>query len=50
MNNLQKRILTSLIILPLSISLIAKGGYFLILFLTFIFFVGIHELFSVFKS
>ena len=50
MNNLQKRILTSLIILPLSIFFILKGGYFLLLFLIVIFFVANYELFSVFNK
>ena len=50
MNNLQKRILTSLIILPISIFLIFKGGYFLIFFLIFVLLTGIHELFFVFKK
>ena len=50
MNNLQKRILTSFIILPLSIFFVVKGGYFLTFFLIFIFFAGIHELFSSFKK
>ena len=50
MNNLQKRILTTFIILPLSIFFVLKGGYFLIFFLIFILFAGFHELFSVFKK
>ena len=50
MTNLQKRILTSLIVLPLSIIFVMKGGYFLAFFLIFILFSGIHELFSVFKK
>ena len=50
MTNLQKRILTSIVILPLSIFFIVKGGYFLTFFLIFILFAGIHELFSVFKK
>ena len=50
MTNLQKRILTSLIILPISIFLIAKGGYFLLLFLFSIFFIANYELFSVFNK
>ena len=50
MNNLQKRILTSFIILPLSFFFILKGGYFLIFFLIFVLFAGMHELFSVFKK
>ena len=49
MTNLQKRILTSLIILPLSIFFVIKGGYFLLFFLASIFFIGNYELFSVFK-
>ena len=50
MTNFQKRILTSLIALPLSIFFVVKGGYFLAFFLIFIFFAGMHELFSVFKK
>jgi len=50
MTNLQKRILTSLIILPLSIFFILKGGYFLLFFLLSIFFVANYELFSVFNK
>ena len=49
MTNLQKRILTSFIILPLSLFFIIKGSYFLIFFLIFILFAGFHELFSSFK-
>jgi len=50
MNNLQKRIITALFILPLSLFLVFKGGYFLLFFLIFIFFAGLHELFSNFKK
>ena len=50
MTNLQKRILTSFILLPLSFFFIIKGSYFLIFFLIFIFFAGLHELFSVFSK
>jgi len=50
MTNLQKRILTSLIALPLSIFFVVKGGYFLTFFLIFILFAGFHELFSSFKK
>jgi len=50
MTNLQKRIATSLIALPLAIFFVAKGGYFLSFFLLFIFFAGLHELFTVFKK
>ena len=50
MNNLQKRILTSLIILPLSIFFIIQGGYFLLSFLFIIFLIANYELFSVFNK
>ena len=50
MTNIQKRILTSLIILPLSIFFVVKGGYLLAFFLFFILLVGIYELISVFKK
>ena len=50
MNNLQKRILTTLIVLPLSIFFVIKGGYFLSFFLIFILFAGMYELFSTFKK
>ena len=50
MTNLQKRILTSIVILPLSIFFIVKGGNFLTFFLIFILFAGIYELFSIFKK
>ena len=50
MTNLQKRTLTSLVALPLSIFFVVKGGYFLLFFLIFILFVGMHELFNVFKK
>ena len=50
MTNLQKRILTSLIILPLSIFFVVKGGYFLKFFLLAIFLVANYELFSVFNK
>ena len=50
MTNLQKRIFTSLIILPLSIFFVVKGGYFLKFFLLAIFLVANYELFSVFNK
>ena len=50
MTNLQKRVLTSLIALPLSIFFVVKGGYFLLFFLIFILFAGVHELFNTFKK
>ena len=50
MTNLQKRIFTSIIALPLSFFFIFKGGYFLLFFLLSIFFVANYELFSVFRK
>ena len=50
MNNLQKRILTSLIILPLSFFFVVKGGYLLFFFLTAVFFIANFELFTVFNK
>jgi len=50
MTNLQKRILTALIILPLSFFFLLKGGYFLIFFLILVFLAGSYEAFTVFKK
>ena len=50
MNNLQKRILTSIAIFPLSIFFILQGGYLLLSFLIVIFLIANYELFSVFKK
>ena len=50
MSNIQKRILTSLIVFPVSIFFIVKGGYFLLFFLIFVFLVGMYELLSGFKK
>mgnify|MGYP006082811593 CR=1 FL=1 len=50
MTNLQKRILTSLVILPLSFFFIIKGGFFLLSFFLFIFFIANYELFSIFNK
>ena len=50
MKNLQKRILTSIIVFPLSIFFIFQGGYVLLIFLLAIFFLANYELFSVFKK
>jgi len=50
MNNLKKRILTSIVILPLSLFFIFKGGYILLFFLLSVFFIGNYELFAVFKK
>ena len=50
MSNLQKRILTSIAIFPLSIFFVFQGGYLLLSFLLAIFFIGNYELFSVFKK
>ena len=49
MSNLSKRILTSLIIFPLSIFFIFKGGNLLLLFLFGVFVVANYELFLVFN-
>jgi len=50
MSNLQKRILTSIVIFPLSIFFVFKGGYILLSFLLTIFFIANYELFSAFKK
>ena len=50
MTNLQKRILTSIVIFPLSIFFIIKGGNYLIFFLFFIYSLANFELFSAFKK
>ena len=50
MTNIQKRIFTSIIILPLSFFFILKGGYFLLFFLLSVFFIANYELFSVFNK
>ena len=49
MNNLQKRILTSLILFPLSIFFIIKGGNYIVSFLYSVLILGNFELFSAFK-
>jgi phosphatidate cytidylyltransferase len=50
MTNLQKRVLTSFIIFPLSFFFIIKGNFFLIFFLLAIFFLVNYELITVFKK
>ena len=50
MNNLSKRVLTSLVIFPLSIFFILKGGSLLQLFLFVVFVVANYELFLVFNK
>ena len=50
MNNLKKRIFTSIVIFPLSIFFVFQGGYLLLSFLLAIFFIANYELFSVFKK
>ena len=50
MNNFQKRFITSIIIFPLSIFFVFKGGYLLLSFLLAAFFIANYELFSVFKA
>ena len=49
MNNLQKRILTSLIIFPFSLFFIIKGGNYIVSFLYAVLIIGNFEVFSVFK-
>ena len=49
MNNLQKRILTSIVIFPLSIFFIIQGGHFLLSFLFIVFLAANYELFSIFN-
>ena len=49
MNNLHKRILTSIIIFPLSIFFIIQGGHFLLSFLFIVFLASNYELFSIFN-
>ena len=50
MTNFQKRILTALIVLPISLFFIFIGGYPTLLFLLTIFFLANYELFSSFKK
>ena len=47
---LQKRIFSSLIIIPLSLFFIIKGSYFFILFLVVIFFISASEWFKMIKK
>ena len=49
MNNLQKRIITSIIILPISIFFILKGGNYIVSFLYAILILGNFEALSAFK-
>ena len=49
MNNLQKRILTSIIVFPFSIFFILKGGNYIVSFLYAVLILGNFEVFSVFK-
>ena len=48
MNNLQKRILTSIVIFPLSIFFIVKGGNYIVSFLYAVLILGNFEVFSVY--
>tara|TARA_B100001029_G_C15056137_1_gene454521 strand:+ start:1691 stop:2347 length:657 start_codon:yes stop_codon:yes gene_type:complete len=50
MTNFQKRILTSLIALPISIYLLIIGGVPLTFYLLFVLFAGLHELLNTFKK
>ncbi len=49
MNNLKKRILTSVIVFPLSIFFIIKGGYYIVSFLYAVLILANFEVFSFFK-
>ncbi len=49
MNNLQKRILTSVIVFPLSVFFIFKGGNYIVSFLYVVLILGNFEIFSSFK-
>ncbi len=49
MNNLQKRVLTSIIVFPLSIFFIIKGGNYIVSFLYAVLILGNFEVFSAFK-
>ena len=49
MSNLQKRVITSLIILPVSFFFIIRGGNYIVSFLYAILILGNFEVFSVFK-
>ena len=49
MSNLQKRILTSIVVLPLSIFFITKGGDYIVSFLYATLILANYELFSAFK-
>jgi len=50
MKNFQKRLFTSIIVFPLSIFFIIKGGYLLLSFLFLVFFVANYELFKTFNK
>ena len=49
MTNLRKRIVTSLIVLPVSIYFIVMGGNYIVSFLYAVLILGNFEVFSVFK-
>ncbi len=49
MNNLQRRILTSIVVFPFSIFFILKGGNYIVSFLYAVLILGNFEVFSVFK-
>ena len=49
MNNIKKRILSSIIILPISLFFILKGGNYIVSFLYAILILGNFEVFSAFK-
>ena len=50
MTNLQKRILTSIVVFPVSIFFIVMGGNYVVSFLYAVLILGNFEVFSVFKK
>ena len=50
MTNFQKRFLTALVVLPISLIFVLIGGYVTLLFLLTVFFIANYELFTVFKK
>ena len=50
MTNFQKRFLTALVVLPISLIFVLIGGYATLLFLLTVFFIANYELFTVFKK
>ena len=50
MTNFQKRFLTAIVVLPISLIFVLIGGYVTLLFLLTVFFIANYELFTVFKK